>query len=268
MLLRVILLAAALVGFLYWQNNGLTVSRYEYASAEVAESFDGYRIVQLSDLQDKCFGKDQAPLLERVAALEPDIILLTGDMVDYNRFHMEPTLALLRGAVQLAPCYFITGNHEAAFKQPQKREIINAIADCGVTVLDDEYVRIERGEDGFFLFGLSEYEDLPAAWYYGMPKEEGLCVMMAHRPERFDSYLKGNEDLIFSGHAHGGQIRLPFVGGLYSTGQGWFPRLTSGVHERDGVTMVINRGLGNSTFPQRIFNRPEIVLLTLRSGEK
>lgn len=251
--------------FLRWQNDGLTVSRYEYRSAEVDAGLDGYVIVQLSDLQDKCFGTDQSPLLKKVAAIKPDLIVLTGDMVDFHRFTMEPTLALMRGVTQIAPAYFVTGNHEEAFPKEQRREITDAIAECGITVLNDEPVWIGYDGGRFCLFGLKDWAVFPKDWDKNVPEEAGLCLMLAHRPERFDRYAEANVDLVFSGHAHGGQVRLPFIGGLYSTDQGFFPKLTQGMHEKNGVTMVISRGLGNSEFPQRLFNRPEIVQLTLRA---
>ena len=267
-LIVILLLAALTPPFLYWQNNSLTVSRYDYVSGEVPPGLDGYRIVQLSDLQDKCFGVDQTPLLERTAALEPDLIVLTGDMVDYNKFTMEPTLALMRGVVEIAPCYYVTGNHESAFDTVKLREILTAIANCGVTVLEDQYVWIEKDGGRFCLFGLADDHVLRWNWQKYLPEEDCLCLMLAHRPERLDRYAEADVDLVFSGHAHGGQVRLPFLGGLYAPGQGWFPKLYEGMHERNGTTMLISRGLGNSTFPIRLFNRPEIVELTLRRPEK
>lgn len=265
-----LLLALLLPPFLRWQNDGLTVSRYEFRSAEVDEALDGYVIVQLSDLQDKCFGTDQAPLVKEVAALKPDLILLTGDMVDYNKFNefnLATTLTLMRGVTQIAPCYFTTGNHETAFSNEKLQEILDDFAACGVRVLLDEYTWIERDDGRFCLFGLGDHLKLSETWAEAVPQEDGLCLMLAHRPERIEQYTQGNVDLIFSGHAHGGQVRLPLIGGLYAPEQGWFPKLTAGMHEKNGVTMVISRGLGNSEFPQRLFNRPEIVQVTLRAAK-
>lgn len=261
-----LLLVLLLPPFLRWQNDGLTVTRYEYRSAEVDEELDGYVIVQLSDLQDKCFGTDQEILLNKVAALEPDLIVLTGDMVDVHRFTMEPTLALMRGVVEIAPCFYVSGNHEGAFPYDEQYRILKEIAACGVVVLNDCAAWIEYDDVRFCVFGLQDWAVFPKKWDRNVPEEQGLCLMLAHRPERFDQYAEANVDLVFSGHAHGGQIRLPFIGGLYSSDQGLFPKLSEGMHEKNGVTMVISRGLGNSEFPQRLFNRPEIVQVTLRHG--
>ena len=264
-----IVIGIALVGlaaFFWWQNNGLTVSRYEFRSPKVPGDLDGYTIVQLSDLHNHSFGAGQRRLLELVEGLEPDLILLTGDLVDRNRTDLGPALALAQGAAELAPTCYVTGNHEWAIKDSERAELLEGLSRAGVLVLEDRWAVLTVGESRLVLAGLSDkslgdgtVETLMA----GVP--EGLSILLAHKPQYSSDYARAGADLVFSGHAHGGQIRLPFVGGLYAPGQGFLPKLTQGLYEVEDTTLVVSRGMGNSTFPLRLLNRPEVVALTLET---
>lgn len=258
--------AALAVPFGWWQNNGLTVSRYEYRSPKVGAALDGATVVQISDLHNHRFGEGQGRLLAAVAGLEPDLVVITGDMVDCHRTDLAPALELVRGLVALAPVYYVTGNHEWVLRDSLRRELLTRLEEAGATVLEDA---VDRLEEGITLVGLSDeslrgdaLEELTADL-----SRSNLTVLLAHRPHYLERYAATGADLVFSGHAHGGQVRLPLVGGLYAPGQGALPELTAGVHTDGETTMVISRGLGNSTFPQRMFNRPEVVAVTLRAVE-
>ena len=257
-------LAALAVPFCWRQNNALTVSRYEYASPKVGEALEGFTIVQLSDLHNHSFGSGQERLLEGVEELEPDLVVLTGDLVDRRRTDLEPALALARGLAQRWPVYYVTGNHEWGLSPAQRRSLLSGLEEAGVTVLED---RGARAAEGLWLMGLSDRSRKGEALSrLAEGHGEELTVLLSHQPQYLDGYAAAGADLVFSGHAHGGQIRLPLLGGLYAPGQGFFPELTQGVHTRGETTLVVSRGLGNSAFPLRLFNRPEIVAVTLRAA--
>ena len=142
------------------------------------------------------------------------------------------------------------------------------MTEAGVVVLEDRCAVLPVGESCLVLAGLSDesLRDGTVDWLMeDVP--DGLSILLAHEPQFISDYARAGVDLVFSGHAHGGQIRLPFVGGLYAPGQGFLPKLTKGLYEVEDTTLVVSRGLGNSTFPFRFLNRPEVVVLTLRTED-
>ena len=207
----------------------------------------------------------------------PDIIVITGDLIDQRKYNLETAMIFIRGAVKIAPVYYVSGNHEA---WSGHYEIIKqSLIEAGVTVLDNDRSDIKRGENTIKLLGVSDPDFLTSSYLeetnaslleetlkgWATEENESFNVLLSHRPELFDVYQAANLDLVFSGHAHGGQIRLPFVGGFVAPDQGLFPKYTSGSYTEGATTMFVSRGLGNSIVPQRLFNRPEIVVVTLRS---
>ncbi|HHZ16035.1 MAG TPA: metallophosphoesterase [Clostridia bacterium] len=276
---RLIALVVVCVGgwaFFHWQNNGLVVTSYEFVSAKTPPGLDGYRIVQFSDLHNKDFGKR---LLAALQDQQPDLIVVTGDLIDNLSKDMEPSLNLLEQALLLAPVYYVSGNNE--MKSGRYEELAARLTGLGVTVLDNQAVTIEHRNYSFNLIGISDPlfrrakgerdKDKIIALVketieqkMTSPSSSGLNILLAHRPELFSTYAECQVDLVFTGHAHGGQVRLPLVGGLVAPDQGFFPKYTSGLHVRENTTMVISRGLGNSVIPLRLFNRPELVVVTLK----
>lgn len=253
--------------FLYWQNNGLMLTRMTYRG-DVPAGFDGYRILQVSDLQNKVFGKNQKPLLDRIRESSPDLIVLTGDLLDRHegRTDVDSAMEFIYEIRNIAPIYFVSGNHE--HQSGAWEELAERLVSAGVKVLDNGKSIIERNGDTITLLGLA---DKKVNRYYDrvlhtlmMGQEEGFHILLSHRPELFETYVKENADLVFSGHAHGGQFVIPFIRkGIFAPHQGFFPRYTEGMYEKDGTVMVVSRGLGNSGFPLRIFNRPELIEVTL-----
>lgn len=237
--------------------------------------FHGYKIVQLSDLHSKSFGNDQRTLVKKVKKTKPDLIVFTGDLVDSERYDEKPSLILMEKLVQIAPVYFVTGNHEwwsGEFKTFEEK-----LNNIGVQVMRNEAKEITVGADKIQLIGIDD----PAGEFYdqrstterniaialaGNEEKVDFQILLSHRPEMFSLYTEYEFDLVFSGHAHGGQFRIPFVGGLIAPDQGLFPNYTSGMYNSDNTTMIVNRGLGNSVIPVRLFNRPEVVVLTLSSA--
>lgn len=262
-----------MIWFCIWQNNSIVVSKSDYINGKLPSEFVGFTIAHISDLHNKSFGENQKRLLNKVQAVSPDIIIITGDLIDRRRYDLDTAMAFVNGAVDIAPVYYVPGNHEA---WSGKYSLIKeSLTDAGVSVLDNEEAEIFKDDARIKILGVrdpafltpsdADYTDVAEIvdqlkqWAL----DDGFKILLSHRPEYFDLYCDGNMDLIFSGHAHGGQFRIPFVGGLIAPNQGLFPKYTSGFHVKGTSTMFISRGLGNSIIPIRIFNRPEVVAVTL-----
>ena len=265
-------IAIAGAGYLWWGNNSLTVSRYEIANPKIPEEFSGFRIVQLSDVHNKDFG---GRLSEKVKGLSPDIIVITGDLIDSRRTDVSVAEKLLKELKPIAPLYYVTGNHESRIEAySDLREILR---ENGVEILEGKTVGIEKngseimlmGIDDATFFGSGELNEKVPVFArklkeLSVNKGENFEILLSHRPELVDIYADCGFDLVFTGHAHGGQIRLPFIGGVLTPNQGFFPEYDAGEFKKDGLTMIVSRGLGNSLFPFRIANRPDIVLCELK----
>ena len=267
-----LMLAAALLGgFLWWNNCALTVSRI----AIEADGNERVRILHLSDVHGAWFGKEQSRIAERAAEIAPDVIVITGDFVD-SRHDERASVALIERMAEIAPVYCVTGNHEELERRAGTgtyerlleavQRIENARFLRGESVYLTEKITLTGAEDIPFAGGLAAYPAYLAELGERAPGE--YRVLLAHRPEMFEHYVAAGFDLTLSGHAHGGQIRLPFVGGLYAPGQGLLPEYASGVYESEGgMKMYVSRGLGNSAFPLRLFNRPEMTVIEIGAGE-
>ena len=258
-----------------WQCWGLQTTRAEVALPGLPQGFDGYRIVHLSDLHGHQYGEDSGELLDRVREGSPDLIVVTGDLIDQqSQLAMVPALA--RGLAAVAPTYYVTGNHEWALGTGAVRELKGVLAQCGVTVLSNQYQILERDGARIALAGVDDpngYADQtsPEELYARIQGEApGLfTVLLAHRNDHFGQYANAGYDFILSGHGHGGIVRLPFFGGLIGTDRRFFPPWTAGLYTVGDSTLFVSRGLGNNTVPFkgfRLFNRPELAVVTLKQG--
>lgn len=259
-----------LCGWLWYGNIHVEVSEYEIV-ADIPAFFDNFTIVQLSDLHNAQLGEDNKNVFDRLKTIDADIIVMTGDMIDSRNTKVDVALEFAKEAIKIAPCYYVTGNHEArvSYQGGEYESFKSALIDLGVRVLENESCTIEKGEDKISLVGINDTGfDLNTRIDYllkeAMSEGDNYKILLAHRPEYFDLYE--GAQLIFAGHAHGGQIRLPFIGGLFAPGQGILPKYDGGVYEKDGKSMVVSRGLGNSLFPVRVNNMPEIVVVKLKKG--
>lgn len=251
--------------FAHWQNKSIHTTEYTYQSEQVPKGFDGYRIVQISDLHNDVFGKNQKNLLQAVRDAKPDIIVITGDLIDGNNPDVEDAMTAVRGLPAIAPVYYCIGNHEQ-YVPIEYRALEQGMLDCGVTMLVDASVTLTQGSDQITLTGLDNESHVTSAQKKLIEAvKTPFSVVLVHNPMRFDELSAMDVDLAFSGHAHGGQFRFPGIDGLYAPDQGAFPKLTSGLHEQSGTTMAISRGIGNSAFPLRLFNFPELVVMTLQT---
>lgn len=269
----ILLIVLGVCGFgLYRGNATVGVTHYTLISENLPEAFHQYNIVQLSDLHDAMYGEGHEMVIKEVEMIAPDAIFITGDLIDSNRYDLERSLQLVEGLQTVAPLYYVTGNHEIATDDIEK--IKRSLKQLGIRVLTDDADVIISSHDSIAIGGIedplaSEMTDETAtetsiSRAFNQVPEDLFKILLAHRPEQFDVYVEQGIDIIFSGHAHGGQFRIPGIGGLVSPGEGWFPKYTSGIHEKNNSQMVVSRGLGNSIVPIRIFNRPEIVVVTLQ----
>lgn len=253
--------------FCIWQNNDIVISKYKYKTSLISDNLNGYKIAQISDLHNKKFGKNQKNILSLLVKVRPDIIVITGDIVDSRHTNINIALEFIKGAVEIAPVFYVTGNHEYWLSNNDRDKLMNGMEQYGVTLLDNKVINIENeNSDGFYLIGLSDknLSDNVLTTMCAHMESGILQIVLAHEPQYFNDYSKAGVDLVLSGHAHGGQIRLPFIGGLVAPNQGFFPKYTSGTYIGNNTTMIVSRGLGNSIIPVRVFNRPEIVIVTLQ----
>lgn len=265
--------------WVYWSNISIQTTQISISSEKIPASFKGFKIVQVSDLHNAEFGENQSKLLRKVGDVSPDIIVITGDLIDSNKTDVEKAMEFITGAVKIAPVYYVTGNHEAWTDKYVKLE--EEMTRANVVILRDKVITVEKDGDFIQLLGLDDPDftikgNVPgesAAMIDTKLKSMQIgngqyTILLSHRPELFDVYAANRIDLILSGHAHGGQVRLPFIGGLVAPNQGLFPTYYEGVYEKKQTKMVVSRGLGNSIIPVRINNRPELVVITLASQQK
>lgn len=264
---------AVVVAWGVWENHALQCHEVTVESEALPAAFDGFTVVHVSDLHNARFGRAQEKLLDRIAAANPDMIAVTGDLIDKRRPGMRNALCFAEGAVRLAPVFYAAGNHEAKSREFESLQV--SLERLGVTVLSDRVVRVTRGNEQIAVAGILDarfrtrdktaYADVAAKILAQiLPHDGAYTVLLSHRPELFSVYRAAGADLALCGHAHGGQFRIPFLGGLIAPDQGLFPKYSQGRYREDGADMVVSRGLGNSSVPIRLNNRPEIVKVILR----
>jgi len=262
--------------WIFWGNTALEVNAYTLVSNRLPDAFDSFRIAQVSDLHNAEFGEDNDNLLALLREAEPDIIVITGDLVDSRNTDIGIALRFAEDAMQIAPCYYVTGNHEARITE--YKALKTGLASAGVVVLDNQRMELARNGETIALIGVDDPSFQTdyllgdsAAVMSGALKEltenDAYTILLSHRPELFETYVASGVDLVFTGHAHGGQFRLPFIGGLAAPNQGLFPKYDSGLYTNGSTNMLVSRGIGNSIIPIRFNNRPEIIVVTLRAQE-
>ena len=257
-----------------WGNTALEVNEYEIASNRIPEAFSGFRIAQVSDLHNAEFGEGNEKLIGLLSQTDPDMIVITGDLIDSRHTDIEIALEFARQAIKLAPVYFVSGNHEA--RVPEYEDLKIGLVKAGVVILENQKVQITREGESITIMGIDD-PSFQEDYLFGdavsvtssalseiQNESDRYTVLLAHRPELFETYVDAGVDLVFSGHAHGGQFRLPFIGGLVAPNQGFFPEYDAGLFSEGSTTMIVSRGVGNSIIPIRFNNRPEIVVAELK----
>lgn len=259
-----------LIVWLVYGNVSLQTTVYEVPVSTEYSDMNGFTIVQISDLHNARFGKEQARLLKAVAEQEPDIIAVTGDLVDSSHTDLNIAMEFMKQAVEIAPVYYVTGNHEG-WLGATYGELEKCLEEAGVFVLNNTMYSGQFEGMDLNIAGVHD-PDMPGNNIV-LAKQvipeltadaEGYTILLSHRPELFDTYAESNINLVLSGHYHGGQFRIPFIGGVIAPGAGLFPEYTEGTFTKSGTTMVVSRGLGNSVIPVRINNRPEVVVVRLQ----
>lgn len=275
-LFSLILIFAALILWISWSNRALVLNRYTLTSENLPHAFSGFRIAHVSDLHNAELGTGNEELLALLRKTAPDIIVITGDLVDSRRTDIAAALDFVEEAVKIAPCYNVAGNHEARISQ--YGTLKDSLRGLGVAVLEDECLRLERGGEAVTLIGVQD-PSFQTDYLFGdsasiiadalqslTNDDDGFRILLSHRPELFPVYTQSSIDLALCGHAHGGQLRLPLIGGLYAPNQGFFPKYDAGLYAQGETQMIVSRGIGNSVFPFRFNNRPEVILITLQAA--
>ena len=266
----VIIVIIISVLWLFWANKALEVNTYTISSNRLPKAFDGFTIAHISDFHNTNIGDK---VLDKLDDTNVDIIVITGDIIDSRNTQPEIALEFVEELMKIAPCYYVSGNHEGridiypAFKEDMKT--------LGVYVLEDECIEIKKENDVISLIGVDD-PSFQTDYLFGddvtvmstkldQLKNEQYTILLSHRPELFDVYVEYDMDVVFSGHAHGGQFRLPFIGGLVAPNQGLFPKYDAGLFVEDKTHMIVSKGIGNSIIPMRFNNRPEVIVITLKS---
>lgn len=272
----IILLAAAFVLsgiYLYYENNSLQKSEYVIRSEKLPQSFYSFKIAHISDYHNNKSVKLAESLAEETRKSKPDIIVITGDLIDSHHTNIEYSIKLIKIISEIAPIYYVPGNHEARIPE-EYLKLKTSFEENGVTVLENKAVSIFRNGSEILLLGIAD--PLSANEPYVPDSEivktelqnikhdkDKFKILLSHRPELFEEYKNRKIDLVFAGHAHGGQLILPLVGSVYAPDQGLFPKYTAGMFNESGTAMIVSRGIGNSLFPFRVNNRPELVITVL-----
>lgn len=261
-----IVIAAVLVVWVFVTNILVGFTKYTIEYDSLPEAFDGFKIAQVSDFHNADMWGVKDSVVNGIREQKPDIIAITGDMVDSTYAKVDVSLELVKELSEIAPCYYVTGNHEAWIGDADFDKLMNGLSEYGVTILRDETVTFSKNGEEIIIAGVDD-----PVFSYGVDRipeiagsDERFTLLLSHRPEYYEAYKTSGVQLVLSGHAHGGQLRLPFIGGLYAPHQGFFPEYDSGVYQDGDFALVVSRGVGNSVFPIRFNNMPEVVMIELR----
>ena len=260
--------------YLYIENTTLQVTKFEITNSKIAEDFNNYKIIQVSDFHNTTSEKLYNDLVEEIKTQKPNIIALTGDLIDSRKTDINVAIEFLKDIKDIAPIYYVTGNHES--RVDEYSQLKEQMKSLGVNILDSKAIVLKQKETKINLIGIADpnFSNEVAVSDSEIIKTEinaleydknSYTILLSHRPEAFNTYVSENIDLVFTGHAHGGQIRIPFVGGVVAPNQGFFPKYTSGKYVEKNTTMIVSRGIGNSIIPFRINNRPDLIVVELRS---
>ena len=269
-----VIMVVLLIIWVVYGNTALDINTINVSSKSLPIGFDRFRIAQISDLHNAEFGKNNTKLISLLKKTEADIIAITGDIIDSRKTNIDKAVNFIDEAARIAPTYYVNGNHESRLSNIEYSRLITRLEQAGVTVLENGAVDISIGDEKITLIGINDPafrmelvddamgQNIAHQLMSVVPENDNYKVLLAHRPEYFDVYA-GKVDLVLSGHAHGGQFIIPFVGGLVAPGQGLLPKYYDGLYEIETTSMVVSRGIGNSIFPFRVNNRPVVVVTEL-----
>lgn len=258
----------ALLCFFRYENYHLVVTEFTYVNESVENYPNVYRIVQISDLHNAVFGRNHRTLVDKITELAPDMVVITGDIVDSNHTDIDAAIELVDQLAELYPVYYVTGNHEYWLDEGDRRRLFEEMEQAGAVLLFNEAVTVNASGGTFDLIGLDD-KSLADDTLKALLSEcdsETLNIVLAHEPQYIEKYAVTDADLVLCGHAHGGQFILPLIGPVVAPDQGLFPQYTSGAYRMEDMTMFVSRGIGNSIIPVRLFNDPEVVCIDLVAG--
>ncbi|HPU01230.1 MAG: metallophosphoesterase [Firmicutes bacterium] len=274
----------AVAGFLIYGNNAIKITRFRISVDKLPRGHAGLRIVHISDLHGKEFGKQNRRLARAIAGLEPHLVFVSGDMINSYSDDGSAFINLLNELEGICPVYCSLGNHEQIARGTRADlydRFIERLRKAGAVLLDNERAEIEIGGATLGLYGFTaelyhyssrsiseiwkgaELKEQDIVDKLGRPRDDEIAILLAHNPKYFQEYARWGADLVFSGHIHGGVVRLPFLGGLLSPDVTFFPPYSAGLYRSGKTTMHVSRGLGNSVIPIRIFNRPDVSFIVL-----
>lgn len=266
MLLTVLVLLIAAILWIAYENTALERRDISVASGELPDAFDGFRVAHVSDLHNTEMGEGNEALLALLRSSQPDIIAITGDLIDSRNTDVAVALAFAQEAMKIAPCYYVTGNHESRKSEFLKLE--EGLLALGVKVLRNEEAVLEQNGEKLRILGVDDptlMDNTTVGAELERLGSDGFTLLLSHRPELFDTYCEAGMNVVLSGHAHGGQFRIPFIGGVIAPHQGFFPEYDSGLYAQEETHMIVSRGIGNSIFPFRVNNPPEVIIVTLEA---
>lgn len=259
----------------------IDISKYEVQSKKIPKEFDGFKILQLSDLHNRKFNKNNTKLIKKIEKQNPDIIVITGDMVSSNSKNFNVFFDFIKGLNNKYPIYYIFGNHEQRLSIEKQALIVGKLKEYGVKVLNNNSEIITKGNAHIQMYGLQQtlvyynnylknkkiysYEKKEIENVFHKIDDKKFNILLTHNPLYFETYEKWGADLIFAGHVHGGVVKIPFVGGLLSPERKFFPKYSGGEYIINDSKMVVSRGLGYSTINLRVLNNPEICVVELKS---
>lgn len=258
--------------YLAYENNTLSVSEYNIVDSSIPNDFDAYKIIQISDFHNTKSKTLTNDLIQEIKKQKPNIIVITGDLIDAKKTDINTAIHFIEKIKEIAPIYFVTGNHETSTSE--YANLKDQLEKNNVKVLDGDIEVLKRNDKRINLIGISDPSIIHDSFIDDAEiitgelnnieyNKDNYTILLSHRPELFDTYVEEKLNLVLTGHAHGGQIRIPFIGGVVAPNQGLFPKYTSGAFQQNDTTMIVSRGIGNSILPFRINNRPELVVITL-----
>lgn len=269
----VIVFFFAFFGWVLYQNKALGITTYEI-DCSFRPKLSGFTIVQISDLHNETFGKKQKRIMEKIENCQPDMIAITGDFIDCRNPNVNIAMEFITQAVDIAPVYYVPGNHER-WATEEYRELCRGMKDAGVHLMMNKAEGIIYDGEKILCLGIedpdfynivddkAQKEEVKSRIENLEYSAEDFTVLLSHRPELFDIYVGEEVDVALTGHAHGGQFRLPFIGGIAAPNQGLFPKYDAGMFVESDTHMIVSRGIGNSIIPLRFNNPPEIVVVKL-----
>lgn len=258
---------------LYVDNNVIEVSNYEVSFENLPKEFDGIVILHISDLHSKKFGRDNAQLYSKIKEINPDYIMLTGDMVNASDTNFDVFYDLAQEIGSEYETYFIVGNHELALSNKDYNAIVKTITDFGIKILDNETTTLTKNGQTINLHGMwfnSKYyfsDDFNIDTMENIMGTDngGFDILLTHNPKYIDVYADWGAEITLTGHVHGGMVRLPILGGIFSPERTLFPKYDEGIYATDSNYMLVSRGLGRGMTGFRLFNKPELSVIVLKT---